>query len=99
MDPKFWLVFGGPASEIPPQSPTNTTIQLKLVKQIVTHPLAKEDGFYRYNFALIQLTEGFVFSDSIKSICIAETKPTQDQLCITAGWSDEKEGGVYICYY
>ena len=52
------------------------------------------ESFSQYDIALIQLSEPFVLSGSVKPICIADKDPEHGQLCITAGWSTKSENGM-----
>ena len=84
-NPLEWVVFAGPRAR--------DSAQIKIVKSIVSHPLAKHKQHLVSNdVALIELHESMDFNSLVSAICLADTEIGERQLCVTAGWTSSSEG-------
>eukprot|EP00095_Tigriopus_kingsejongensis_P006172 maker-scaffold40_size501252-snap-gene-4.18 protein:Tk06172 transcript:maker-scaffold40_size501252-snap-gene-4.18-mRNA-1 annotation:"Enteropeptidase" len=104
LDPLHWVAFGGPAG--PNEESTDglsTGTQIKMVEQIIKHPGSRySQGFQSNDLALIQLVEPFNFTKSdklVQGICLSNSPIEGGQMCVTAGWSDDEEGGSTFHQY
>ena len=93
MDPSQWMAFGRSATG------DSTDPQISSVMQVLPHPLAKtRRGLTQYDVALIQLDAPLQFGQSVRHICVADKPPTQGQMCVVAGWTDNHVEGECTHY-
>ena len=90
LNPLEWVVFAGPAGYSPTAS---ESAQIKLVKSILTHPLARRgQHLVSQDLALVEIHDGLNFNSLVSPLCLAETPIQTRQLCVTAGWTSSSEG-------
>ena len=66
--------------------------QIKLVKTILNHPLARRtQHLVDSDLALVELHDSLAFNSLVSPLCLADS-PVQDrQLCVTAGWTSTSQ--------
>lgn len=90
LNPLEWVVFAGPSGYSPSAS---ESAQIKLVKSILTHPLARRGRhLVVQDLALVEIHDGLNFNSLVSPLCLAETPIQNRQLCVTAGWTSSSEG-------
>ena len=90
LNPLEWVVFAGPSGYSPSAS---ESAQIKLVKSILTHPLARRGRhLVGQDLALVEIHDGLNFNSLVSPLCLAETPIQNRQLCVTAGWTSSSEG-------
>ena len=90
LNPLEWVVFAGPSGYSPSAS---ESAQIKLVKSILTHPLARRGRhLVGQDLALVEIHDGLNFNSLVSPLCLAETPIQSRQLCVTAGWTSSSEG-------
>ena len=91
LNPLEWVVFGGPSGYNPTAS---ESAQIKIVKNIVSHPNAKYGQHLVTNdIALIEVHDALKLNTLVNAICLARNQIEDRQLCVTAGWTSSSEGG------
>ncbi len=94
-DPLKWVAFAGPAG---PSSTTEDGLsegsQIKRVSRLIRPPAARhEQGFVVDDVVVVELAEALEFSDTVRSICLADEEIQPGQLCVVAGWDKTISGG------
>jgi len=99
LNPLEWVVFGGPSGYNPTAS---ESAQIKIVKNIVSHPNAKYGQHLVTNdIALIEVHDALKLNTLVNAICLARNQIEDRQLCVTAGWTSSSEGisfNQYLTY-
>ena len=92
LDPQEWVVFGG----TPGSSPLgHGATQIKMVKHLVPHPLAKQGPQFMANdYLLVELLQPLSLDSQVQATCLASDSVSQVQTCVTAGWIRSQEEGI-----
>merc|ERR1712226_542049 len=67
----------------------NADTQMHPVKRLIYHPSTHfYQDFQRYDMVLVEVeNEGFTINDKVKPVCLSDSAPASDDLCISAGWA------------
>ena len=99
INPLEWVVFAGPSGYDPSAS---ESAQIKLVKTILSHPLARRtQHLVDWDLALVEIHDGLVFNSLVSPLCLAASAVQERQLCVTAGWTSSSQGisfNQYLTY-
>ena len=99
LNPLEWVVFAGPSGYSPTAS---ESAQIKLVKNIMSHPWARRgQHLTNHDIAIIEIHDGLEFNSLVSPLCLSSDEIEDRQLCVTAGWTSSSEGisfNQYLTY-